>query len=111
LKPVFGENYQFSWKDLGDVHLGRPNLANEMPVSVYRLAQYTMRETLCRRFGDEMAALLLRQAGWVAGREFCLNVLDITLDPPEEFSAVEVDCWATGGHTCRFEITPDPAAA
>lgn len=176
MKPVFGENYRFTWKDLGDINLGRPNLGQEMPVSVYRLAQFTMRETLSQRFGDDMAALLLREAGWVAGREFCKNIFDVTLDPAafiaqlqhtmallkigivrveqadldqqtftitvsedldcsglavhgvevcdydegflagvfqtytgKEFTAVEVDCWATGGRTCRFQVTPGPS--
>jgi len=171
--PTFGVNYSFTWKDLGDIQLGRPNLGNDVPVAVYRLAQYTMREAISKRYGDEMAATLLREAGWIAGREFCFNVLDrdceltvfidhlqkalldekigilriekadleelkFTLTVSEdldcsglpvygvevcdydegfiagalhaytgkEFGAVEVDCWATGDRTCRFEVKP-----
>ncbi len=80
MKPVFGEAYRFKWGDLGDVALGRPNLGQDVPVQVYRLAQYTMRETIAQRFGEEMASTVLREAGWVAGREFCLNVLDTKQD-------------------------------
>lgn len=71
--------YRFNWKDLGDIELGRPNLGNTMSVTVYRLMQYTMRDVLDRRFSPELAAELLREAGYEAGREFCLNLLDRTL--------------------------------
>jgi len=167
--------YKFKWTDLGDIELGRPNLGLEVPVAVYRLAQYTMRDVLARRFDDEFAAQMLREAGWVSGQEFCLNVLDRSLplqafvDALEqalrtlkigilrvekmeassleftmtvsedldcsglpikgttvceydegfiagifhaytgrEFSAVEIDCWATGDRTCRFVVGPHP---
>lgn len=74
--PAFGEDYAFQWEDLGDIQLGRPHLGQQVPVVVYRLAQYTMREALARRFGETLAGDLLRDAGWIAGREFCLNVMD-----------------------------------
>lgn len=175
MQPTLREDYSFSWADLGDVSLGRPNLGGEVPVSVYRLAQYTMREAIRRRFDDDTADLLLREAGWIAGREFCRNILDTSLDftafiaqfqealkadkigimriekadleamtftltvsedldcsglpvtgttvcdydegflagvlhayTGKHFLAVEVDCWATGDRTCRFEVKRDP---
>ena len=37
------ETYNFSWKQLGDIQEGRPNLGNKTDVSVYRLMQFTMR--------------------------------------------------------------------
>jgi uncharacterized protein len=174
MRPTFGEETSFSWKDLGDIDLGRPNLGREVPVAVYRLAQYTMREAIERRFGDEMARALLRDSGWIAGRAFCNNVLDVSLDfgafitalqdilktwkigvlrvekanldemtftltvsedldcsglpvtgttvcdydegfiagillayTGQAFTATEVDCWATGDRTCRFEVRRD----
>lgn len=85
--PPFGEHYQFQWDDLGDIDLGRPNLGQMVPVAVYRLAQYTMREALAQRYGDETAGELLRESGWIAGREFCLNVLD----PHKPFTAFVAD--------------------
>ena len=176
--PVFGEKYNFQWSDLGDVQFGRPNLGQQIPVMVYRLAQYTMREALAQRYGDDTAAEILRDSGWIAGREFCLNVMDraqplaafvaqlqtklkelgigvlrvekadpndmlFTLTVSEDldcsglplsgntvcdydegflagllytytgkpFSAKEIDCWATGDRTCRFEVKPDLLAA
>ncbi len=176
--PAFGESYRFQWADLGDIALGRPNLGLQVPVVVYRLAQYTMREALAQRYGEEKAADLLREAGWIAGRELCLNILDreqplnafiaqlqtrlkelgigvlriekadteqlvFTLTVSEDldcsglpvtgtsvcdydegfiagvlhaytgrpFSAKEIDCWATGDRTCRFEVRPEPVRA
>jgi uncharacterized protein len=173
MKPVFGDGYQFKWSNLGDIKLGRPNLGQEVPVAVYRLAQYTMREAIALRYGAEIASTILREAGWIAGREFCKNQLDVTLDfspfiarlqrvlkeqkigilrvekvdmnamaftltvsedldcsglpvagktvceydegfiagilhafTGKEFTATEVDCWATGDRTCRFSISP-----
>lgn len=172
--PAFGENYRFQWDDLGDIELGRPNLGQQLPVVVYRLAQYTMREALVQRYGDETAAKVLWESGWIAGREFCINLLDrnqplnafiaqlqvrlkelsigvlrvekanldnliFTLTVSEDldcsglsvsgntvcdydegfiagllyaytgkpFIAKEVDCWATGDRTCRFDVRPD----
>jgi predicted hydrocarbon binding protein len=53
------EGTGFSWEDLGDIAEGRPNLGNMVPVSVYLVV-----------------------AGRRAGREYCRNVLDTTLDLP-----------------------------
>ena len=178
MQPAFGENYDFSWTNLGDISLGRPNLGADVPVLVYRLAQYTMREAIRLRYGEDMARALLREAGWIAGREFCRNVLDTSLDfnafaaqlqealkaqrvgimrlekvdlnamsfvltvsedldcsglpvygttvcdydegfiagvlhayTGKQFTAVEVDCWATGDRTCRFEVNLDAGGA
>jgi len=73
------EFYRFSWKDLGDIEAGRPNLGNLMNVAVYRLMQYTLRDVLNRRLSVEKATELLREAGKLAGTEFCTNLLDRSL--------------------------------
>jgi uncharacterized protein len=73
------EFYRFSWKDLGDIEAGRPNLGNLMNVAVYRLMQYTLRDVLNRNLSIEKATELLREAGKLAGTEFCANVLDRSL--------------------------------
>lgn len=177
--PSFGENYRFQWEDLGDIELGRPNLGLQLPVVVYRLAQYTLREAIAQRYGDDVAADILREAGWIAGREFCLNILDRdqpltafiaqlqtqfrdlgigvlrveSADPErlnflltvsedldcsglpiagttvcdydegfiagllyaytggQSFSAKEIDCWATGDRTCRFDVKLEQSVA
>jgi predicted hydrocarbon binding protein len=66
----------FSWKDLGNIGVGRPNLGPGTTVMVYRLMQYTLRATLVRHYGDAVADRILSEAGYVAGAEFCKNMLD-----------------------------------
>ena len=176
--PAFGENYRFQWEDLGDIELGRPNLGLQLPVLVYRLAQYTLREAIAQRYSDGAAGDILREAGWIAGREFCLNILNrsqpltafiaqlqtqlrelsigvlrVERADPESlaflltvsedldcsglpitgttvcdydegfiagllyaytglsFSVKEIDCWATGDRTCRFDVKLDQPLA
>ena len=81
-----GETYQFKWEDIGDIEKGRPNLGNMMNVAVYRLMQYTLRDVLVKTLSVEKTNEVLREAGQLAGREFCLNALDRTL-PFGEFIA------------------------
>ena len=71
---------EFTWDGLGDIALGRESLGNSMPVLVYRLFQYTLRDILNREVGGEKAAALYRAAGNLAGMEFAKNVLDLTGD-------------------------------
>jgi len=73
------EGYNFSWDQLGDIEEGRPSLGKQTSVAVYRLMQYTMRAVLEKEYGDEQTRQLLVQAGRLAGREFCKNVLDASL--------------------------------
>ena len=73
------KNYNFEWNHLGDINLGRPNLGNMTPVAVYRLMQYTLRAVLEKNYGLEKTQQLLKEAGFLAGTEFCKNRLDITL--------------------------------
>lgn len=69
----------FSWKDLGDIEKGRPNLGAHCTVLGYRLLQYTMRDELIRQFGVEKGREVFRNAGKRAGKEFCRHVLDGSL--------------------------------
>jgi uncharacterized protein len=161
----------FQWKDLGDVAEGRPNLGPTMPVLVYRLFQFTMRDVLIAEYGVEGANRVFWRSGWVAGSAFAKNVLDLTLDfngfvsnlqqtlrelnvgilrieradmekleftmtvaedldcsglpmsdevvctydegfisgileqyTGKAFDVREIDCWASGGRTCRFHV-------
>lgn len=162
----------FSWDCLGDIGLGRANLGADMPVIVYRLFQFTLRDVLNREYGCQQASNLLRAAGKLAGAEFCKNILDKSLDfdsfvaqlqkklaelrvgilrlesadmdklefmltveedldcsglpiteesvcdydegfiagilneySGKDFTVREIDCWATGERTCRFQVT------
>ncbi len=72
--------YRFQWQDLGDIVAGRPNLGPTTHVAVYRLMQYTLREVLSSRYGSETASEILRDAGALAGAEFCRNALDVGLN-------------------------------
>lgn len=69
----------FSWDALGNLEDGREQLGDTMPVLVYRLMEFTMKETLQRRFGKEECAEIFRDAGRTAGVHFTKNVLDVSL--------------------------------
>ena len=77
------DNYSFKWADIGDINLGRPNLGNTTNVAVYRLMQYTMRSVLNNQLGGQKAAEVFYQAGLLAGKEFCKNMLDGSLAFPD----------------------------
>ncbi len=73
-------DYTFSWTDLGDIELGRPNLGNSASVLSYRLLQYTFKDVLTKTVGREQTAALFVRAGHLAGMNFCRHVLDTRLD-------------------------------
>ncbi|MDO4566826.1 MAG: 4-vinyl reductase [Oscillospiraceae bacterium] len=77
---------RFTWAMIGDVDEGRANLGDKMPVAVYRLFQYTLRATLAEEYGPDECIRLFRKCGELAGREFCRNLLDVSL-PLGEFVA------------------------
>ena len=70
------ENEAFRWSCLGDVGLGRKNLGGSMPVEIYRLFQFTLRNILTQELGVDKTCELIRKSGEMAGREFCRNFLD-----------------------------------
>lgn len=70
----------FEWSKLGDIALGRKTLGTDMPVIVYRLFQYTVKDVLQREFYSEYASDVFREAGFLAGCEFAKNVMDIKVD-------------------------------
>jgi predicted hydrocarbon binding protein len=65
----------FSWDMLGDVGEGRPNLGPSMPVAVYRLMQFTLRDLLVQEFGVERADTLFYEAGRRAGSQYFAHVM------------------------------------
>jgi predicted hydrocarbon binding protein len=79
----------FSWEDLGDIALGRVNLGPSVPVQVYRLLQYTLRDVLIARFGVAITNEIFVQAGKLAGSHFCTNLLDGNLAFPEFIAALQ----------------------
>lgn len=70
----------FTWDQLGDLTIGRASLGDMMPVTVYRLFQYTLKDVLNREWGKEYADELYRAAGHLAGIEFTRNILDLSGD-------------------------------
>lgn len=70
------KNNTFQWKDLGDVKEGRPNLGLMVPVQAYRLLQYTMRDVLISEVGVDRANDIFIKSGWLAGGQFCENILN-----------------------------------
>lgn len=71
---------KFKWSGLGNLDVGRATLGTDMPVIVYRLFQYTLKDILSRELSAEYAADLYRAAGHLAGMEFAKNVLDLSGD-------------------------------
>ncbi len=150
----------------------RGNLGEELPVIVYRMLEYSLKEELIRRYGKDQQIEIFRSAGRMAGEYFAQNMLNmdqpldsfinelqrkmqemkigvlriedvdeesgkIVLTVAEDadcsglpvlgetvcnydegfisgilstysgkpYTAIEVDCWATGDRVCRFHAT------
>ncbi|MCI9047264.1 MAG: 4-vinyl reductase [Hungatella sp.] len=64
----------------------RDNLGDQVPIMVYRLLEYAIRQVLEERFGKEEQQRIFREGGFRAGEYFTKNFLDITL-PVNEFLA------------------------
>ena len=163
-KPIQFEEYLKSDEN------SRGNLGEELPVLVYRLLEYSLKEELIRRYGKDEQVEVFRSAGRMAGEYFTKNMLN--LDQPmdqfvnelqnkmkelkigvlriedvdeesgkiiltvaedadcsglpvlgetvcnydegfiagilsvysgKQYTAIEVDCWATGDRVCRFQ--------
>ncbi len=77
---------KFNWDAIGDVSVGRRNLGEQMPVYVYRMFQFSLRDELMRKFGKETVVEIFRNAGKLAGLEFAKNKMDLTV-PFNEFIA------------------------
>lgn len=71
---------KFEWNNLGDLKEGRSTLGLDMPVLVYRLFQYTLKDILSREYDNETASELFRAAGHLAGVQFAKNMLDLSGD-------------------------------
>ncbi len=172
IMPEKDMNYhKFTWPDLGDLEEGRPNLGLSVPVLVYRLLAYTLKDVMTGELGPGKTDEIFVKAGRLAGVEFCRNALDkrlafnkfvaelqrklkdmsigilriekadtdqmkFILTVAEDldcsglpftnevvckydegfiagimetytgkpFVAEEIDCWASGGRVCRFDV-------
>ena len=148
----------------------RGNLGEELPVLVYRLLEYSLKEELIRRYGKDEQVEVFRSAGRMAGEYFTKNMLNwaqpmdqfvnelqnkmkelkigvlriedvdeesgkiiltvaedadcsglpvlgetvcnydegfiagiLSVYSGKQYTAIEVDCWATGDRVCRFQ--------
>ena len=165
--------YEFRWDIIGNLEEGRPNLGDQVNLTLYRLLQYTFRDVTEQRFGTEVCDALFYDAGHLAGKFFfeqfmkefkdlppnaffaelqrvlkelgvgilriekadlekgdilltvsedldCSGLPDIGIEvcnydegfiagifekyTGQSFKAKEIDCWATGDRTCRFQV-------
>lgn len=71
---------KFTWESLGDIEEGRQNLGQDMPVIVYRLFQYTLRDILSREYDEQTAGEIFRAAGHLAGATLAEKLLDLSGD-------------------------------
>ncbi len=59
---------------------GRGNLGEEIPVFVYRLLEYSLKEELAEKYGKDVQIEIFRKAGFRAGTFFAKKVLDTSLE-------------------------------
>lgn len=71
---------KFTWEGLGDIGTGRGTLGPDMPVFVYRLFQFTLKDILDREYDEDTTNNLYRAAGHLAGTELAKNILDLSGD-------------------------------
>ena len=57
----------------------RGNLGADIPVLVYRMLEYSLRDAITERFGKDVQVELFRKAGRTAGEYFARHFLDLTL--------------------------------
>ena len=58
----------------------RGNLGEEIPVFVYRLLEYSLKEELVEKYGKDVQIEIFRKAGFRAGAFFAKKVLDTSLE-------------------------------
>lgn len=80
------ENKELELSDYMSGENVRDNLGEDIPLAVYRLMQYSLREELIHSFNQETQIKIFRNAGYRAGLYFVNTFLDITL-PFHEFIA------------------------
>lgn len=64
---------------LGESENGRENLGDSVPVTIYRLLEYSLKLELRKRYGKETQISIFRSAGRMAGEYFANHYLDLSL--------------------------------
>lgn len=72
----------------------RGNLGKDIPVTIYRLLEYSIREQLIRQFGKETQIQVFQDAGFRQVPFFAENMLNLKL-PLNSFVA-ELQLWCGG---------------
>ncbi len=70
-----GRKYEFNWSLLGNLQEGRPNLGATTRLEIYRLMQFTLRDSLEERFGADLTDEIFYAAGHKAGLAFYAQYL------------------------------------
>lgn len=82
MENIFGDmnqdNSAMLWDNLFNFE-GRRNLGEQMPVAVYRMFEYSMRDVLTAMLGREKMIEIIRGAGEKTGKEFYKRYLDGSL--------------------------------
>ena len=74
---------------MGYSETGRKNLGDQVPVSVYRLLEYSLREQLIEQFGRDEQIEIFRKAGYKAGIYFAKHYLDLELSVNEFVASLQ----------------------
>ncbi len=62
------KEFKFEWSHVGDIELGRPNLGPLTSVAIYRLMQFTLRDSMVKHCGAKMATEIFFYAGFNSGK-------------------------------------------
>lgn len=76
--------YEFNWDLIGDIEDGRENLGTQMEVEIYRLMQFTLRDTIEQRLGESETDQIFFEAGKLAGMAFYEHAI-APVDSLDEF--------------------------
>lgn len=81
--------FRFKWSHLGDIALGRPNLGASTSVAVYRLMQYTLRDSAIKHTDVQTAAKIFYDAGYNSGKAIYENLIQPVASLNELISKVQ----------------------
>lgn len=74
--PAYADNLE---SFLGDYSNERSHMGNDVPIFIYRLFQYSIKEELISKYGKDTAIELFRAGGRTAGIYFAKHLLDLSL--------------------------------
>ncbi|MCP4023479.1 MAG: 4-vinyl reductase [Desulfobacteraceae bacterium] len=83
------DTFQFEWDHLGNIELGRPNLGNTTSVAIYRLMQYTLRDSAIRHTDVETAVKIFYDAGYTSGKAIYENLIQSASDVNDLISKLQ----------------------